>query len=226
MTERSARSEAVIALGKKLVAELGLSDSADTLGRWMAHHIAELVQQTEEATDDCRTAKQAQLRDAILALWTHRFELPTGKRPFGEFEPILRALASLDPESQSSRYFSPRLVPDDESDESKEAMEWLSLAITIDGVSKVLINHCLTLASDATIDKSKEWVRLAKEAGIDDSFDFGVVDFFKDQSDLLKGPDPNAYQRRILTDRKTKLEAFLSAASTLANDINARLNSL
>ena len=35
------RSDSVLALGKKLVDELGLDQSVDTLGRWMAHYIAE-----------------------------------------------------------------------------------------------------------------------------------------------------------------------------------------
>lgn len=226
VTEQSTRSEAIIALGKKLISELGLGSSVDTLGRWMVHYIAELVQEAETARRDELPAKQAQLRDAILALWAHRFELPTGKRPFGEFEPILRALASLDPESQSSRYFSPARAPDNESDESKETREWIELAIALDHISKVLIDQCLTLAADTTLDKSKEWVMLAKEAGIDDRFELNVIQFFKAQSDLMKEPDPNAYQRRVLTDRKAKLEAFLSVASKLVNEINARLNSL
>ena len=210
----------------KLVAELGLGNSVDTLGRWMAHHIAELVQETEGATDDDRPVKQAQLRDAILALWAHRFELPTGKRPFGDFEPILRALASLDPESQSSRYLSPSRAPDNQSDETKETCEWIKLASTLDHMSKVLIDYCLTLAADAALDKSKEWVKLAKEAGIADGVELIVIQFIKNQSDLMKKPDPNTYQRRILTDRKRKLEVFLSVASMLANEINARLSSL
>jgi hypothetical protein len=226
VTEQSARSRAVVALGKKLVAELGLGDSVDTLGRWMAHHIAELVQEAEGATADDRPAKLAQLRDAILALWAHRFEMPTGKRPFGEFEPILRALASLDPESQSSRYFSPSRAPDNEGDESKATREWIELARVLDHISKVLIDHCLTLAADAALDKSNEWVKLAKEAGIDDSFEFTVIRFVKDQSDLMKEPDLSAYQRRVLMDRKKRLDAFLSVASMLANDINARLDGL
>ena len=226
MTEQSARSEAVVALGKKLVAELGLSDSVDTLGRWMAHHLADLMQEAEAATGDDRPAKQAQLRDAILTLWSRRFELPGGRRPFGEFEPILRALSSLDPESQSSRYFSPSRGPESKSEESEETWKWIDLASALDRISKVLIDYCLTSAADAALDKSKEWVELAKEAGIDDSFEFRVIRFIKDQSDLMKEQDPNAYQRRVLADRKKKLEAFLAVGSMLANDINARLDSL
>ena len=36
-TDESARSEAILALGRRLVQELGLEPSVDTLGRWMAH---------------------------------------------------------------------------------------------------------------------------------------------------------------------------------------------
>lgn len=226
MTEQSARSKAVVALGKKFVAELDLGDSVDTLGRWMAHHIAELVQEAEAATGDDRLAKQAHLRDAILALWAHRFELPSGMQPLVEFEPILSALASLDPESQYSRYFSPSYAPDNESNESEETRLWVELAKSLDHSSKILINYCLTLAADKALDQSKEWVKLAKEAGVDDSFDLRAIRFIMDQNDLMKAPDPNAQQRRVLTDRKKKLEVFLSIAAALTNDINARLDSL
>jgi hypothetical protein len=225
VTEQSTRSEAVIALGKKLVIELGLGSSVDTLGRWMVHYIAELVHEAENATLDDRQAKQAQLREAILAVWARRYALPDRKRPFGEFEPILRTLASLDPENQASRYVTAARAPDNESDESKETREWLERALALDQISRILINYCLSLAADATLDKSKEWAVLAKEAGIDHA-EFDVIEFIKAQGDLTKEPDPNAYQRRVLTDRKAKLEAFVSLASKLADEIGTRLNSL
>lgn len=226
MTEQSAHSEAVVALGKKLVTELGLGDSVDTLGRWMAHYVAELVQKAEAAMDEDRSAEQAHLRDAILVLWAHRYELPTGKRPFGEFEPILRTLASLDPESLSSRYFSLSRSPGDESDESEETRQWLGVARNLDHVSKVLIDYCLTLAASPALDQSREWVELAKAAGIDDSFEFTMIQRYTDHRDLMGKEDPNVYQRRALEDRREKLDAFLSAASILSNEINNRLNSL
>lgn len=226
MTEQSVRSEAIVALGKKLVAELELGDSVDTLGRWMAHYVAELMQEVEGATSDDRSAKQVQLRDAILALWAHRFELPTGTRPFGEFEPILRALASLDPESETSRYFSPSRTPSSENGESEETKQWIELARGLDYASKILIDHCLISAADSALDKSKEWVDLAKNAGIDDSFEFLVVRFIGDQSELMQEQDTNEDQRRILTDRLKKLEAFLSLATNLENNIKSRLDSM
>lgn len=225
-TELSARSEALVALGKKLVAELGLDDSVDTLGRWMAHHIAELMKELEVATVDNRSTKQAQLRDAILALWAHRSELPNGKRPFGEFEPIFRALESLDPESQHSRYLSPFRAPEKGDEESKDAQQWVRLAGALDFTSKILIDHCLILAAEAALDNSKEWVELARSAGIDDSFEFAVIRIISDRSDLMKEGNPDARQRRILVDRKKRLEEFLSIVSTFVNELDARMESL
>lgn len=40
LTEPLKRSESVIALGKRLVEELGMEPGVDTLGRWMAHYVA------------------------------------------------------------------------------------------------------------------------------------------------------------------------------------------
>ena len=221
--EQSARSRAVVALGKKLVAELELGNSVDTLGRWMAHYLAELIQEAEVATGDDRLAAQAQLRDSILALWAHRFELPSGMRPFGEFEPILSALASLDPESESSRYFSPSRAPSSECSESEETRQWIELGKGLDYASKILIDHCLISAAGSALDKSQEWFKLAIEAGIDDSFEFRVIRLVSNQRDLMKETDLNAHQRSILSDRHKKLEGFLSLASILVDDIKARL---
>lgn len=226
VTEQSARSRAVAALGKELVAELEFGDSVDTLGRWMAHYLAELMQKAEVTTGDDRLTAQAQLRDSILALWAHRFELPSGTRPFGEFEPILRALASLDPESESPRYFSPSRAPGSESNESEGTRQWIELARGLDYASKILIDHCLISAAGSALDKSQVWIRLANEAGIDDSFEFRVIRFISNQRDLMKETDLNEHHRSVLLDRHKKLEGFLSLASTLADDIKARLKAL
>lgn len=225
-TEQSAQSEAVAALGERIVADLGLDESVDTLSRWMAHYIAELLQEAAAATGDSRQTKQAQLHDAILTLWARRFELPAGKRPFRDFEPILRALASLDPNPAPSRYLSPSRQPASESGESEEARRWIALANTLDHTSKLLIDYCLASAADAALDKCAEWVELARKAGAADSFEFFVVDFIKDERDLMKEVGSSSHQRQVLEDRHAKLEELLSSARTLMADIKNRLASL
>ena len=96
-TEESSRFDQVLSLGVKLVDELDLESSVDTLGRWMAHYVAELMDRADNAAPEERAALRKSCSDAILELWSHRAELPDGKRPFEDLEPIMRAIESLDP---------------------------------------------------------------------------------------------------------------------------------
>ena len=47
--EPSKLPSAVLRLGARIVRELELEPSVDTLGRWMAHHLAEVMQEVESA---------------------------------------------------------------------------------------------------------------------------------------------------------------------------------
>jgi len=47
--EQSEIQKELITLGKRLVKQLGLTHSNDTLARWMAHYIAELIYKAENS---------------------------------------------------------------------------------------------------------------------------------------------------------------------------------
>ena len=52
--------------------ELGFEDRVDTLGRWMAHHLAELIDTAESgvtATERLKARKSA--TETILKIWEH-----------------------------------------------------------------------------------------------------------------------------------------------------------
>lgn len=83
----SAQFDDVLKLGKQLVAELGLDQSADTLGRWMTHYIAELIHSAEIANEKDRDEQRSKCASAILELWDHHAAIPNGKRPFQDYEP-------------------------------------------------------------------------------------------------------------------------------------------
>lgn len=91
-----------VALGKKLAEDL---ESNDTLGRWMAHHVAELIAQAEAVDDSGKREAQERCAREILNLWAHRREYPGSKRPFEEYESIQRALERLDPEQPQWSFF-------------------------------------------------------------------------------------------------------------------------
>lgn len=63
----------VVRLGQRIVRELGLENTNDTLGRWMAHRVAELMQKADEASNDEEREKaQSECADLILRVWSRR----------------------------------------------------------------------------------------------------------------------------------------------------------
>jgi hypothetical protein len=94
----------VLQLGKRIVDEFSADQRPDTLAYWMAHYVAELIEAAETAADEERPAKLKQCADAIIELWKHRSEFPSGMRPFRGFEAVYKALESLDLSEEKWRY--------------------------------------------------------------------------------------------------------------------------
>jgi hypothetical protein len=83
-------------LGKTLVRELDLDGGRDTLARWMAHHLAELITQAEESKSSAaRKAAAKRATDTILKIWDHRSNLPECADPMGQYRQILKVLTGL-----------------------------------------------------------------------------------------------------------------------------------
>jgi hypothetical protein len=218
--------KAVLDLGRALVAELGLDPGVDTLGRWMAHYIAELIEEAEAAKVEERPAKFGTCADAILKLWEHRHQLPNGKRPFEDLEPILRAIESLDPANNTPRYFRSQRMAADETQENDETRKWLKLVDGLDYSAKILIRYCLAQAAQTALDKSRKWVALAKTVGLKDDFDLPLVRFITDESDLLKDGEPNDTARKLLEDRIKRLDGFKEMADVVASHLRRQLKQM
>jgi hypothetical protein len=92
-------------LGQHLVRELDLDDGTDTLGRWMAHHLADLI---EKAKGSATAAERERYRkvatDVILKLWSRRDSLPGRAYPLAPFGNVLRTLDLLQPEGNPWRF--------------------------------------------------------------------------------------------------------------------------
>lgn len=70
----------LVALGRTLMTELGYTTSNDILGRWMAHHIAEVMHEAEQhsiGTPERQDAEE-RCRRLILDLWEKRHSRPSG----------------------------------------------------------------------------------------------------------------------------------------------------
>ncbi len=76
--------QAIRELGEQILAELDASRTNDTLTRWLAHHVADLIKRADAAAaeggaDADRLARET--RTAILRLWQHRSAWPDGWPP-------------------------------------------------------------------------------------------------------------------------------------------------
>lgn len=220
-----AHSERILALGRKLLEELGLEPSVDTLGRWMAHYIADLIVKVENATGEEKRLAEKNCFDAIMLLWKHRGELPNGKRPFENLEPVIRAIESLDPDNETPRYFCSARWPNDEDKEQSEADNWLAMVDGLDYSAKVLIGYCLSEAAQTAVDKSREWVKLADAAEAEQGVPEIVIRFVSSNADLGKDLDPNADVRRRQQEIIKRLDGFMRLAESVASDLKAKLES-
>lgn len=216
-------SNGVLALGKKFVDELGLDQSADTLGRWMAHYIAEKMEDAEAATGEVRDREMAECSDAILKLWAHRSELPNGQRPFEDFGPIFRALQSLDLDDTTPRYFRQVISAANQDDENDSTKQWLDLASGLDYTARVLIRYCLAIAAREAVDKSREWVALAEALLEKEDIDIRAVRFIKDDVDILDSENPDDSEKAKIENLLKRLEAFTNLSRTLSSHLRGKL---
>jgi hypothetical protein len=172
--DNSEQSEKILDLGRLLVKELGLDPGVDTLGRWMAHYIAEKIHRVEKLPRGKKKAEaERECCDLILKIWEHRSQLPNGKRPFESFEPILKVLEGLDPDNddpylhQMSKHELAELERDHPNFET--IRPYLESVVEIEKVARVWIESLLNQAALRVSDeKTHEWLRAAVQAPLPD----------------------------------------------------------
>lgn len=221
-TGKLGHSDSILALGKKLVDELGTDQPVDTLSRWMSHWIAELMRSADGAVGEDRSKRMAECGDAIMKLWAHRNTLPDGKRPFEPLEPIFRTLKSLDPDAKTFRYFQ---MPDNPNKTGKEtpADEWLRRAISTDESARRLVAYCLTKATDLVIAGRDDWIALAKSVGSDGDDDVQVIIRVLNQ---LGPSEAERVQNKIKSDIEKQiagLEALIQLAQSSIDELKASI---
>lgn len=205
--------------------ELGLGKSVDTLGRWVAHYLAELLVDAERA-EPTDTAAKDRCVEGILKIWMHRHALPDGSRPFQNLEPVQRALESLDPEANHGRHFRHIRQRAGAGEPESRVQQWLTLADELDYSAKVLIKHCLVQAASSELDRTREWVALAEAAGIDDGPDTLLIRIVSSDAELLEDPGLDDIARKTLMERIERLEAFRKSAGSLVKTLKRQLTLL
>jgi hypothetical protein len=169
----------------------------------MAHYVAEQIAAAQNARGRTKSAAAKRCFQTILSLWEHRAELPTGRRPFESFEPILRVLATIDPKAKHAFYH--RLPPDRDREAKIKpgTVEfWVDFIIKIDAATRVLIQTALDEACELS-DNQRTRAFLRNAIPSSRKGDLESVRIMLDRSE--GSADPRA---ELIKHRLKQLDAF------------------
>jgi hypothetical protein len=223
----------VIALGNKIVAEFLEEDSCDTLGRWMAHYVAGLIDAVESAGPRERPKARALCFEAILQFWKHRAEWPAGRRPFADFENVFETLAILNPNRQGAFYFSFEEMSRSIRKPICEGKQWLDKAGEIDQCARILISHCIEMTANPLLASAQGWIELAAKLQSSESTDIDAILALRcisgADADASDDNTPKVHTKtaiQLLEKKLATLEQFRDSASELESQWRKQLAEL
>jgi hypothetical protein len=158
MAQLKQSEEEIIKLGKRLIEELRLEHTVNTLARWMVHYLAELIQNVEKCDSKEEKEKlQKECCDIILKIWSKRENLPI-RQPLDDLRPIIELLKSLKKEELSflPKWLEYRHLPSNNEwatfvDLVKNNTEQIFLAVVDTNLNKELLSN------------TKDWYEKNKE---------------------------------------------------------------
>ena len=142
-------STKVIKLGEKIVDELLLSDGVDTLSKWMAHYIGELIEKVENSEGEEKEKYEKECFETILKLQEEIHKVPNIKAPLSRFEKIYELCDEM---MSKDRY---RYFPAKYEDDSNE---FLVLAKVVDKLSKKIVQNAFFFAYQNASEEEREWL--------------------------------------------------------------------
>lgn len=162
-------------LGKRIVKELDLEDSVDTLGRWMAHRIAELMERAEQAeTEAEREAAKRECTDVIIRLWEHRAKFPF-KPPLADIAKFLKNLTS-DP---SPSHWEKPEPPDG---------TWNSILPHLEKLQEREYRICHNMAvAETSLEEEREWLEEHPQEMSDDECE--IIKYLLKLREQMDGDD-------------------------------------
>jgi hypothetical protein len=194
---RSKPPNEILALGANIVRDLELEPSVDTLGRWMAHHLAEVMLKAEKASGRERQAAQAKAIELILKLWSRRHDLPGRIHPLKQLEGAISVLRRL--QFDASQFFW------------RNESELTELIANAFYELRMLVVHGVLIASSTTTnlaanDKTLEFL---------DEDEKQVFDAIRNWIDFINSGRKSDFPIRIAIEEDAKEEARLAELKKL-----------
>lgn len=155
--------ERTLELGKQLAQDLS---DGDILGRWMAHHIGDLIVKAENATGRQALELGRETADTIIRLWAHRSNAPLRSRPTEALEPVLKTLVRL--EQDKPWRFYEMFPTGEEPDDDANRTTLLRFALELGETVRDVVRHIIVVAAKQAVDKESKWLTLAEHLAEDD----------------------------------------------------------
>ncbi|MGY4303837.1 hypothetical protein ACVIJ6_001080 [Bradyrhizobium sp. USDA 4369] len=212
-----------MALGGKLVEQFKLKADEDTLGQWIAHHLAEKLLAHKSAAGPAKATLEAELVDTILKLWKHRAYYPRGTKPFEGYDAVLRALESFDPKPDNGRYFFYPAADELTKSATPTAQAWIDMAKMIDRGARAMINICFQQAARASQQPDETWISAAQVLAEEADRDVIVVKYVKTLQDDEQSVDSTDFEMERLKQKRKDIAQFVRAGISLLQLIDERL---
>lgn len=210
--ENSENYKATIELGRKIAEELGTTTRTDFLGGWMAHYVAGLIEQYDNASAERKKEAGDRAFKAILKLWNHRYRSPSGFDPIKSSEIILRTLNRLDPESKRPFYFFNHREEDRDDEEDYEHL--FEMAMGVDRTARRLLKMLiLVMTIKKTNEETADYIRLAMPDHLND--DLKAID------ELMNEVDSEDFAQ-VFQDLKQQIHAFGTLCVEFGSSENTR----
>jgi hypothetical protein len=223
--DSSETRQKTINLGRQLVAQLSVHGHTDTFSRWVAHYVAEQIAAIEISTGQEKVVAEKRCFEAILALWAHRNKLPDGLRPFEGFEPVLRALARLDPEEPRSMYYQFQRPPEIEGEPS-ELSQLVEFVISLDRVARILIEFALNLATTKAVQsETKTILENALPPPLAADL-YSIKELIRRQEALDAGDGLKTDTLGRKKERFEELEKFCALCESVKDELKAEISAL
>lgn len=152
----------MLELGTLLASEL---EPTDTLGRWMAHYLAERMTSLERKTGSERAIAEAEVADLILRLWSLRRHLPGGRLPLAQVDEVEAAIARLTPGRRPWAYFGVFSADTEPSTEATETSTTLKVALLVDRLAGDLVHGLIGRAAALAEEGEAAWIKQAEKIG-------------------------------------------------------------
>lgn len=213
--ENSEVQKKTINLGKLFVKEFGLEPGVDTLGRWLAHYLAEKIEAAENSSGKEKAKLEKECFETILKIWHNRWKMQRENRPFQNFEKIFDFIVKLKPERGRPFYFDiPSNIQKVKSKKSDKSHGWLDAATEVDKFARICINYALSkAASSLNTKETDEWLQNAPDLTAD--FDTKIIRFVLKQEDDFNNTDDEDSNEKFM--QKVKVEKIKANIELLQN---------